>query len=87
MVMAKVDQELVLNEDILAGHRWIAEHRAKLQRYEGLWIAVSDEQVVAFGEDPDEVETLAQQKTGKSEYQIPLVYIENTACIYGEISK
>lgn len=87
MVMAKVDQELVLNEDILAGHRWIAEHRAKLQRYESLWIAVSDEQVVAFGEDPDEVETLAQHKTGKSEYQIPLVYIENTARIYGEISK
>jgi hypothetical protein len=87
MVMARVDQELVLNEDILAGHRWIAEHRAKLQRYEGLWIAVSDEQVVAFGEDPDEVEALAQQKTGKSEYQIPLVYLENTACIYGEIGK
>ena len=33
MVMAKVDQELVLNQDILAGHRWIAEHRAKLQQY------------------------------------------------------
>jgi len=87
MVMTKADQELVLNEDILAGHWWIAEHRAGLQRYEGMWIAVSDGQVVAFGEDPDEVEALARQKTGKNEYQIPLVYIENTACIYGEISK
>lgn len=85
--MTKVDQELVLNEDILADHRWIAEHRAELQRYEGMWVAVSDGQVVAFGEDPDQVEALAQQKTGKSEYQIPLVYIENTACIYGEIGR
>ena len=58
-----------------------------MQRYEGMWIAVYDGQVVAFGEDPDEVEALALQKTGKNEYQIPLVYIENTACIYGEISK
>jgi hypothetical protein len=87
MVVTKADQELVLNEDILAGHRWIAEHRAGLQRYEGMWIAVSNGQVVAFGKDPDEVEASARQKTGKSEYQIPLVYIENTACIYGEISK
>lgn len=87
MVMTKADQELVLNEDILAGHWWIAEHRAGLQKYEGMWIAVSDGQVVAFGEDPDEVEALAQQKTGKNEYQIPLVYIENTACIYREIGK
>ena len=83
MSMTKTERELILNDNILASHRWIREHRSELQQeYQNRWIAVSDEEVVAAGDDPDEVDRLAQQKTGKTRYQIPIVFIEDSSCIY-----
>lgn len=77
--------ELVLNEDMLADQQWVREHWTDLQQYQNMWIAVSGGEVVAFGKDPDEVDRLAQEKTGKTEYQIPLVFVEDASCIYWEM--
>jgi len=84
MDLTTTAMELVLNEDMLADQQWIREHWTELQRYQNMWIAVSDGEVVAFGKDPDEVDRFAQEKTGKTEYQIPLVFVEDASCIYWE---
>jgi len=79
--MVKID--LGLTKDFISAISWIEEHRKDLHKqYQGKWIAVYDNKVVAVGKKISAVEKKAEQKTNHPFREIPVVYMEDSHCIY-----
>jgi len=67
-----------LNEDM----DWVSSHREDLAKYEGKWIAVYNQKIVASGKNGAQVEKRALQKIG---YDVPDLYVrflESSSCVY-----
>jgi hypothetical protein len=64
---------------------WAREHSTELhQQFKGVWIAIVDKTVVAWGTNLARVEKEAAKKTGKRPEEIPVKFIERAAAIYGQ---
>ena len=61
---------------------WVHTHRSELSPYEGQWIAVYHQQVVAHGRDGSQVRKQADL-LGYHEEDIYLRFLEESHCIYG----
>jgi hypothetical protein len=63
---------------------WVDEQASQLhRRYEDVWIAVADRQVVASGPSLARVKREASRRTGRPPQQITVVFIEGAGAIYG----
>ncbi|MEK7339124.1 MAG: DUF5678 domain-containing protein [Verrucomicrobiota bacterium] len=51
-------------------------------KYQNMWIAVVNKQVVAYGEDLHEVEEEASRKTGKPQEEIAVQFIESIGSVF-----
>lgn len=61
--------------------RWAHDHISDLaQEYPNLWVAVVDKRVVAAGKVIEEVERVAQEKTGRTEF--PVILAEKGIRVY-----
>ncbi len=61
--------------------RWAHEHISNLAKeYPNLWVAVVDKRVVASGKVIEEVERIAQEKTGRTEF--PVILAEKGIRVY-----
>ena len=68
-----VYEKMVLKE-YWEDSRWAHDHISDLAKeYPNLWVAVVDKRVVASGKVIEEVERLAQEKTGRTEFPVILV--------------
>ncbi len=56
-----------------------ASHTQLLNRYRDQWVAISNKEVVASGENLEKVEKEAKKKTGKD---VPVVFVECGEHIY-----
>ena len=72
--MVKITQEFW--DDLKWGER---QHTKFLDNYRDKWVAISNKKVVAFGENLEQVEKEAKQKTGK---EVPVIFIEGGEHIY-----
>jgi len=52
------------------------------QKYENMWIAIVNKQVVAHGENLGKVEEDASRKTGKPEEEIPVKFVPSVGSIF-----
>ena len=72
--------------------RWAREHSTELhQRFGedspyggGIWVAIHNKKVVAWGTNLAEVEKQAAERTGVSAREIPLKFIESATVIYDQ---
>jgi hypothetical protein len=56
---------------------WSEEHYEELaKKYPDKWVAIVDKEVAAAGDSIKDVEEEAENKTGKSRDEIPVVFIE-----------
>lgn len=70
-------------QDFFKGIDWIDIHRSELrEKYQGKWIAVFNKRIVASGRKIRNVQEEAIAITNKSLDEIPIVYIEDSHCIY-----
>ncbi len=66
--------------------RWAHDHISDLaQEYPNLWVAVVDKRVVAAGKVIEEVERIAQEKTGRKEF--PVILAEKGIHVYKDQSR
>lgn len=78
-----MSKRLEIAKEFLDGINWIQLHRIELHReFQGRWIAVYHNKVVASGKTIDSVEKKALENTGASPRKIPLVFMEDPHCIY-----
>lgn len=76
-------RKIEITKEFREGYSWIRSHRADLHRqYQGQWIAVYLDKVVASGRGYVSVEKEAIRITGAPQTKIPLVYMEDPHCIY-----
>lgn len=76
-------RKLEITKDFLEGMNWIQSHRMDLHKeYQGKWIAVYHDRVVASGKAIDSVEKKALEVTKAPHTKIPLVFMEDPHCIY-----
>lgn len=62
---------------------WIDTHRSELrEKYQGKWIAVFNRRIVASGRKIQNVQKKATAITSRALDEIPIVYIEDSHCIY-----
>ncbi len=55
---------------------WASKHLRELyEQYEGCWVAIADESVVAAGSNPDKVKRQAARKTGRAEEDVTIKFI------------
>ena len=52
------------------------------QKYQNMWIAVVNKQVIAFGENMRKVKEEASLKTGRPQEEIPAKFIESAGAIF-----
>jgi len=72
-----------VSKELIQGYDWIQSHRADLhKKYEGKWIAVYIDKVIAAGKSFGSVEEKAIKATGIPQAKIPLVFMEDLHCIY-----
>ena len=65
---------------------WVREHHSEVYRQYGdhdtvVWIAVYNQQIVAHGLDPHEVERLAAEKTGRPAGEIFVTFLVGASMI------
>lgn len=61
--------------------RWAHDHMSDLaEEYPNLWVAVVDKRVVAAGKVIGEVEKIAEEKTGRTEF--PIILAEKGLRVY-----
>ena len=78
-----MDSRLQVSREFLNGMAWIQSHRVKLHtEYQGKWIAVYRDKVVASGKSIDSVEKKALEITKEPYTKIPMVFMEDPHCIY-----
>lgn len=76
-------KKLEITKEFLKGYDWVQSHRLGLHKeYQGKWIAVYLDRVVASGKSFSSVEKKAIKITGVPQTKIPLVYMEDPHCIY-----
>jgi len=76
-------KKIEIAKEFLDGLNWIQSHRIELHKdYQGQWIAVYHNKVVAFGKTIDSVEKEALRITRVPHTKIPLVFMEDPHCIY-----
>lgn len=76
-------RKLKISKEFLQGYDWIQSHRADLHKeYQGKWIAVCIDKVIASGKGFATVGKKATEITGLPQTKIPLVYMEDPHCIY-----
>lgn len=62
--------------------KWGENHHTELlKKYRDQWVAIQNKEVIAFGDNLDQVEKEAKQKTG--EEWVPVVFVEGGEHIYG----
>ncbi len=62
--------------------KWGENHHSDyLEKYRDNWVAISDKEIVAFGENLEKVEIEAKKKTGKD---VPVIFVEGGEHIYGQ---
>lgn len=80
MTMVK---DIEITKEFIDGINWIQVHRRALHKqYQGRWIAVYRDKVIAAGKSIDSVEKRALDLTGVASIKIPLVFMEDPHCIY-----
>lgn len=52
------------------------------RKYQNMWIAIVNKQVVAFGENMRQVKQEASRKTGRAEEDIAVKFIESIGAIF-----
>ncbi len=63
--------------------KWARDHHSELLvRYRNQWVAIYQEQVVAYGTSGNAVEREAERKTGRPETEIPVYYVDSGSNIY-----
>lgn len=76
-------EKFKITQEFAQGYDWIQSHRADLhKKYQGQWVAVYIDRVVASGKSFGSVEQKAIQLTGVQQTKIPLIYMEDPHCIY-----
>jgi hypothetical protein len=74
------EREKAIIEDL----NWAREHSTELhQRFQDVWIAIVNKQVVARGTSITKVKKEAARKTGKRPDEIAIKFIEGGLTIYG----
>ncbi len=61
---------------------WVRTHREELAQYEGKWIAVYNQQVIASGKNGANVQKRALQKIGYDVPDLYLRFLEHSTCVY-----
>lgn len=74
--MQKTSQEFW--DDLKWGEK---QHTKFLEKYRDQWVAIQNKKVIAFGNNLEEVERVAKQKTGKD---APVIFVEGGEHIYGQ---
>ena len=76
-------KNLEITKEFIEGINWIQAHRPALHKqYQGRWIAVYRNKIVAVGKSINSVEKKALELTKASLIKIPLVFMEDPHCIY-----
>lgn len=76
-------KNLEITKEFIEGINWIQIHRPTLHKqYQGRWIAVYRNKVVAAGKSINSVEKRALGLTRAPLIKIPLVFMEDPHCIY-----
>lgn len=74
-----------LPPELVEDLRWIEDHADALyEKYEGEWIAVVNQKIVAHGKDGGKVEEEAIAITGRDPQKIAMRYFEYANAIYGQ---
>lgn len=64
--------------------RWAREHATELhEQYEGQWVAIADQQVIAAGSNPIDVRKRAARLTDHSTAEVFVQFMESAGTIYG----
>jgi len=76
-------RKLEITKEFREGIDWIQSHRRDLHKeYQGKWVAVYRDKVIASGKGFNLVEKKAVEITGVPQTKIPLVFMEDPHCIY-----
>ena len=67
-----------LNKDIA----WVSSHREELMKYEGKWVAVYEQKVIASGKNGAQAQKRALQKIGHDVPDLYIRFLERATCIY-----
>ncbi len=70
-----------INKNYEKNINWFKKNRDKLSRYENNWIAINDEQVIAFSSNPYELEKEIQSKSSNVS-DIMIYFLSDSNCIF-----
>ncbi len=74
-----------LPPELVEDLRWIEDHADELYaKYEGKWVAVVNQKIVAHGKDGGKVQKEAIAKTGRDRSRIAMRFLEYADAIYGQ---
>jgi hypothetical protein len=75
--------ELEVSREFIEAMSWIRAHQSTLRKtYQGQWIAVYQDRLVASGSSFNAVGRQAVQKTGQPANRLAVVFIDDPHCIY-----
>ena len=61
---------------------WVSANRDTLFQYEGKWIAVYNQEVIASGKNGESVQKRAFKKIGKAVPDLHIRFLEKFLCVY-----